>query len=139
MKTRNPHGPGTVLKYPYVWRGSPGAPEPKLRTACLMFKKALATGNTAIVIVSISDMPGPAPDFCIAIPSHEMERGGLSAFRNAFVHLDQYNVDQAENSFHYNPAARVMGTFSAQFVARLAKILADAIRSGRAARIERNQ
>jgi hypothetical protein len=137
MKTRNLHGPGTVLKYPYVWRGSVGTPEPKLRTACLMFTKALATGNTAIVIVSISDMPGPAPEFCIAVPPHEIERGGLSAFRNAFVHLDQYNVDQVENSFHYNPAAPVMGQLSGQFVAKLAKTLAHAVRIGRAERIDR--
>jgi hypothetical protein len=137
MKTRNPHGPGTILKYPYVWRGSPGTQEPKLRTACLLFKKVLATGNTAIVIVSISDMPGPAPDFCIAVPPHEMERGGLSAFRSAFVQLDQYNVDQVENSFHYNPAAPVMGQFSEPFVATLARTLAHAIRIGRAERIDR--
>jgi hypothetical protein len=137
MKTKDQHGPGTVLKYPYVWRGSPGAPEPKLRTVCLMFKKILAPGKTSIVIVSISDLPGPSPEFCIAVPSPEMERGGLSAFRNAFVHLDQYNVDQAENSFHYNPAAPVMGQFSAPFVARLAKTLAHAIRIGRAERIDR--
>ena len=138
MKTRSPHGPGTVLKYPYVWRGSPGTPEPKLRTACLMLKKVLAPGHTVIAIVSISDMPGPAPEFCIAVPPLEMERGGLSAFRNAFVHLDQYNVDRAENSFHYNPAGPALGTFSAQFVARLAKTLAHAVRIGRAERIDRS-
>lgn len=137
MKTRNPHGPGTVLKYPYVWRGGAGSLEPKLRTACLMFKKVLATGNTAIVIVSISDMPGPAPEFCISVPPHEIERGGLSAFRRAFVHLDQYNVDQVENSFHYNAATPVMGQFSEPFVARLARTLAHAVRIGRAERIDR--
>ena len=138
MKTRSSHGPGTILKYPYVWRGGPGTQEPKLRTACLMFKKAVAHGRTAIAMVAISDMPGPAPEFCIAVPPTEMERGGLSAFRNAFVHLDQYNIDQIENSFHYNPVAPVMGQFSGQFVARLAKTLAQAVRTGRAERIDRS-
>jgi hypothetical protein len=129
---------GSVFKYPYRWRHQIGlASEAKDRTACLLLKFNVNASETRVAIVAISDRSSPDAHACIEVPQSEIELAGLSHHRQAFVHLDEMNVDDWLRSYTFNPNARVMGKFSRPFISRLSRQLAENIRAKRVARIDR--
>ena len=140
MKTEQVHVDGTVFRYPYLWRHRAHSeePPPKHRTVCLIFKLKAGPRHTSLAIVAISDRAGDDPMMSIRVPEEERLRAGLNEFRNAFIHLDQYNVDRAGNSHNFDPGTRILGQFSGHFVGRLAAALAANIRAKRATRIDRS-
>ncbi len=91
-----------------------------------------------LVIIAISDLEEKSEGGCLKVPEAEMASSGLSQFRNAYVHVLEYNVDRETHSVTYLPRDGVKGRFSKPFIERIAKALAENIRLGRAAQIVRN-
>jgi hypothetical protein len=133
------HVQGTVFKYPYLWahQRNEDIDNPKARTACLIFRLEKPSGEAVLAIVPISDLPDSADHACLEVPRDEMKRAGLSEFRRAYLHLNEYNVDRESSSPSYNPRTPPIGKFSKQFIVRVGKLLAESIRAGRATRIDR--
>jgi hypothetical protein len=138
MTAEKPALRGAVLKYPYKWRReTPEDPPPKQRPVCVIFEIRMPDGNMSLAIVAISDKPNRTRGMSLEIPPEEFPGAGLSQFRVAFVHLDQYNIDRRDNSYNFNPKVKPMGAFSTRFTARIAAELAANIRAKRALRIDR--
>ena len=138
MKIARTHARGSVFSYPYKWRPEdPEEPQPKNRPVCLVLEVSTTSGMFLLVIAAISDRRNESRGLSIPIPAEELKHAGLSEDRLAFVHLDQYNIDRRQNSQIYNPNARNLGFFSPAFTARIAGLLAENIRDGRAKRINR--
>lgn len=134
------HDQGTIINYPYRWlhQQESRLDHPKTRPACLLLKIERPSG-AALALVAISDFENKAKGACVRVPEAEKARAGLSEFRNAFVHLSEYNIDREKRSVSYDARAEIRGRFSKPCVAMLAKHLAANIRRGNAAKIDRDQ
>jgi hypothetical protein len=139
MKSRL-HVQGTVFKYPYLWlhQRDRERDHPKQRPACLIFELEKSGGKMTLAIVAISDLRSSAKGSCIEVPQVERQRAGLSDFREAYVHVDEYNVVRQSQSWSYDPRTPPLGRFSKTFIMRIAKALAENVRAGRATRIDRD-
>lgn len=125
---------GHVIMYPYKWRiGQPEEPPPKERTACAVFEHGEAS-RRMIVLVAISDHQSRGS---VELSVEDIKRAGLSGFRKAFVHLDQYNLDLKTNSFTYNPRVKPRGRLSKALTLKIASLLLEGIQSGRSIKITR--
>ncbi|WP_413993377.1 hypothetical protein ACMDCR_15575 [Labrys okinawensis] len=131
--------PGDVFHYPYLWAHdhAKGIDNPKDRTACLVFQTKTNPGVTQLVILAISDQAPVDSEDAIEVPEIELRRGGLNFARRAFVHVSEYNLDTLPFSTSYDPNSRSFGRFSRSFTERVARLLANNIRTRRARRMTR--
>jgi hypothetical protein len=130
---------GSVIPYPYLWHHEfiEGVEFPKDRPACIVVKLDVGKGRFRYVIAPISDQRPESPLTGIEIPLAELERGGLSMHRKAFVHLADVNLDDTYNSFALYHRMPVKGRFSGPFVQRITKQLIENIKTKRTVLIHR--
>jgi hypothetical protein len=130
---------GDVFKYPYRWQYEMHKPDDNQKElpVCLALKVERKPGLTQLAILAISDQPNVDPSLSIPIPQTELELSGLSQFRKAFVHVSEVNFDRRENSYSFNPSAKILGRFSKIFLQRVAAQLIINVTEKRATIIER--
>lgn len=116
---------GDIFKYPYLWKHELNKPadHQKERPVCLTLKLERQPGMTVLALLPISDQPNTDQTLSIPVPPSELKLSGLSQFREAYVHLSEVNFDRRENSYSFNPNAKVLGRFSKDFLQRVAKQL----------------
>lgn len=120
--------------YPYKWRPEqPEDPAPKDRTACALFEIGVVT-DRKIVILPISDRPSEG---AIELTADDISRAGLTGFRRAFIHIDQYNLDRKSNSYSYNPRQKPKGRLSKSNLELVAGKFLQNVKAGLATRIVR--
>lgn len=123
---------GCVFKYPYKWHYTAGQDiDPKQRPVCMILRIPSSTGGERIAIVPISDRPTPGEGLSIEVPLEEAAAAGLNPSRRAFIHLNEVNFDRIENSYSFNPNARILGRFSKVFIERMTRQLVDNIKNKR--------
>ena len=72
----------------------------------------------------------------LEIPPTEIRRAGLSEYKRLWIILDEYNRDELEASFYFEPNASV-GSFSKAFLKVMSARFAQAIREQRASMVNR--
>jgi hypothetical protein len=111
---------GSIVSYPYLWRWQQekGAEHgEKSRPVCLALVLPDARQNlTHLMLLPISSTSPFAGQDAIEIPSLELRRAGLSAFKRGWITVSEYNYDVAERSFHFEPGQPPLGQFSPQFL-----------------------
>ncbi len=130
---------GSVIQYPYLWHHAwvAGIEFPKDRPACIVLKLEAGNGLFHYAIAPISDQRPKMSADGFEIPQVEIERGGLSIHRAAFVHLSDINLDSTFNSvalYHHMPTR---GRFSGAFVAKITEQLIENIKLKRTVLIHR--
>jgi hypothetical protein len=130
---------GDIFKYPYRWKHELNKPvdHQKERPVCLTLKLERKPGLTVLALLPISDQPNADQTLSIRVPQDELKLSGLSQFREAYVHLSEVNFDRRENSYTFNPRAKVLGRFSKDFLQRVAKQLIINIKDERVEIIHR--
>lgn len=128
---------GDIVSYPYLWHWQHEAGRvnaEKDRPVCLAL--ALPDKNKALthlIIVAISGTSPLPEQRTIEIPDLEIKRAGLSAYKRAWVSVDEYNYDIAEKSFFFEPNQRLRGRFSDVFLRQILREVRQTIevQSGR--------
>jgi hypothetical protein len=130
---------GDIFKYAYRWKHELNKPadHQKERPVCLTLKLERKPGLTALALLPISDQPNTDRALSIPVLPSELKLSGLSQFREAYVHLSEVNFDRHENSYTFNPRAKVIGRFSKDFLQRIAKQLIINIKEKRVEIIHR--
>ncbi len=130
---------GCVFRYPYKWRHQEGRDaEPKDRPECVVLRIPHPSGVERIAVVPTSDNPVAGEGLSIELPPLELAAAGLNSARRAYIHLHEVNFDRIENSFSFNPNARILGRFGKKFIALVVKQLAANIRAKRVTSIDRS-
>ena len=130
---------GCVFKYPFKWRSAASRDaEPKDRPVCMVLRVSHPSGFERIAVVAISDRAMADDGSSIELPSTELVAAGLNPARRAFVHLNEVNFDRIDNSFSFNPNARVLGRFSKNFIAHISRQLVANIKNKRVTTIDRS-
>ena len=113
---------GSIIRYAYLWKWQRDNHETegrKERPVCLAL--SLPHGDhTALILLAISGTPPRSDQTTLAIPELERRRAGLSAWRDAWITVSEYNFDIAEKSYYYDPNPEVLGAFSKGFLAQVA-------------------
>lgn len=130
---------GSVFHYPYLWshEKATGVENPKDRTVCLVLRRKDEFGNDHLIILPISDHRPESPNDAVFVPDIEKRRAGLDVGRAAYVHVNDYNIDILQKSWNYDPKAKRLGRFGKAFTRKIAATLANAIKAGQSARIDR--
>jgi hypothetical protein len=130
---------GCVFKYPFKWRYASGRDaEPKDRPVCMVLRVPHPSDIERIAIVPISDRAMAEDGLSVELPRVELVAAGLNSARRAFVHLNQVNFDRIDNSFSFNPNARILGRFSKSFIAQITRQLVANIKNKRVTTIDRS-
>ena len=113
---------GSVIRYSYLWKWQRDNNETegrKERPVCLTL--SLRHGEqTALILLAISGTPPRSDQTTLAIPELERRRAGLSAWKDAWITVSEFNFDIAEKSYYYEPNSEVLGAFSKGFLAQVA-------------------
>ena len=72
----------------------------------------------------------------LEIPATEIRRAGLSEYKRLWIIFDEYNRDELEASFYFEPNAGI-GAFSKAFLKVMSMRFAQAIREQRASLVNR--
>ncbi len=74
----------------------------------------------------------------LEIPATEIRRAGLTEYKRLWVILDEYNRDELETSFYFEPHAGI-GSFSKAFIKVVAGRFAEAIRAKKIYEVKRTE
>jgi hypothetical protein len=111
---------GSIISYPYLWRWQQvkGIEHgEKNRLVCLALILPDARQNiTHLMLLAISSTSPFADQLTIEIPALELRRAGLSAFKQGWITVSEYNYDVAERSFYFESGQQPLGQFSPQFL-----------------------
>ena len=113
--------PGTVIRYPYLWRRERDNGEDsgrKDRPVCLTI--AVVNDNlTYLYLLPISSQPPIDGQSALEIPELELRRIGLKTYKQGWVTVSEHNRDIAERSYYYDPSLKPLGVFSDTFLLRV--------------------
>ncbi|TYC63955.1 hypothetical protein FMN50_01990 [Rhodobacterales bacterium] len=130
---------GDVWDYPYLWswQSSGGETEGRKTRPCAL---ALVTrrkdGQTEIILVPVTTKEPAAGAHFIEVPQIEKKRAGLDEHLTLWVICDEFNSDLPGQSFYFVPGGKI-GAFSIKFTKQVQAELVKAIKSRKAARVER--
>ncbi len=129
---------GDLWRYDYLWRWQHEVGETegrKSRPVAFVAVVAGRDGMTNLFILPITSMP-PAPDrLAMEVPPIERRRAGLDDMP-LWIMLDEYNHDLLEQSFYFDPSARI-GAFSTAFQQKALRAFVQAGKKRRAKRVPR--
>lgn len=131
--------PGTVIRYPYLWRREAQRGETegrKIRPVCLAIAMP-HKGKTYLFLLPISSQPPAGGQTALEVPELELRRIGLSEAKQAWITVSEFNRDIAEDSFYYEPGVKALGRFSNPFLLKILKAALPCFKSQNA-RIDRN-
>ncbi len=116
--------PGTVLRYPYLWKWQSQRQETegrKIRPVCVLLSVVSPKDNkTHVMLLAISSQPPIDTQNSIQIPETERRRAGLSEWKDAWITISEYNYDVVESSFYFEPDQIALGRFGKAFMTKLA-------------------
>ncbi|UXN68059.1 hypothetical protein N8A98_00650 (plasmid) [Devosia neptuniae] len=96
---------GSIIRYAYLWKWQRDNHETegrKERPVCLTL--SLPHGDqTAPIMLAISGTPPRSDQTTLVIPELERRRAGLSAWKDAWITVSEYNFDIAEKSYYTIP------------------------------------
>lgn len=135
---------GDVIWYPYLWtwQAERGESEGrKNRPCCMMVSRVdRKTRKTLLFLFAISSQPPTQAGSAIEVPALERRRAGLHDLKQAWVTVNEYNLDVLEDSFYYGPGSAPLGRFSDAFVRTILTELKGAIEERRlAGRVDRTR
>lgn len=128
--------PGDLWRYDYLWRWQQDSGETegrKPRPVTLVAVMIDRDGKTNLFILPITSFPPATGRLALKVPQMERRRAGLDDDKPSWIILDEYNHDLLEQSYYFDPNAR-LGGFSAAF---LQKALSVFVRAAKEKRIQR--
>jgi hypothetical protein len=130
---------GDVIRYPYLWRWQSTRGESegrKDRPTCLVLAVRDKVRKTHLVLLAITSQQ-PADDRrALEIPELERRRAGLDDTKQAWIMVDEYNYDIAEQSFYFDSRQKPLGAFSRRFLGEIASAFKPTLQ-GNANRVDR--
>ncbi|HZU89761.1 MAG TPA: hypothetical protein VE993_10940, partial [Stellaceae bacterium] len=138
--TRDLPAQGSIIRYPYLWASQRDRTETegrKPRPVCLVLRiRDPKEDIHHLVLLAISSQPPHSDQQALEIPDTERRRGGLTRCPRAWVVVSEYNYDIAERSWHFEPHAPPLGSFSTPFLREIAIALRSSMRRA-GARVDR--
>ncbi|MDD2862320.1 MAG: hypothetical protein PHI71_14830 [Acidiphilium sp.] len=108
---------GSVLLYSYLWssEAESGLKDGrKYRPTVIGIIATLKSGKRKVVFFPLTTLQPAEGRLAIEVPDTEKRRVGLSSATRTWIILDEYNVDDLDNSFYIEPASTI-GRFSPAF------------------------
>jgi hypothetical protein len=133
--------PGTIIRYPYLWRWQRVRGETegrKERPVCVVIALRGQDNLTRVALLPISSSPPASDQTAVEIPQIECRRAGLSEWKTAWITVSEYNYDIAERSWHLDVNQEPIGRLSKQFMMRVATAFAPLFRVAQA-RVDRTE
>jgi len=130
---------GDIWRYPYLWKREADASEEggsKHRPTALSAVVPVSEKSTLLYLLPITGTEPTDSQDALEIPPTEIRRAGLSEYKRLWIILDEYNRDELEASFYFEPNASV-GSFSKAFLKVMSARFAQAIREQRASIVNR--
>lgn len=130
---------GDIWRYPYLWKREADAGEEggrKPRPTALAAVVPISEKSTLLYLLPITGTEPTDDQNALEIPATEIRRAGLSEYKQLWIILDEYNRDELEASFYFEPSANV-GSFSKAFLKVMSARFAHAIREQRASMVNR--
>lgn len=127
----NSPSPGTVIRYPYLWRREQERGESegrKQRPVCLAIAVPIG-GHTYLYLLPITSQPPTGGHTALEIPALELRRIGLSTDAPGWIIVSEFNRDIAELSFYYEPSEPPLGAFSSAFLLKVQRAALPFFRS----------
>ncbi|WP_108816560.1 hypothetical protein [Loktanella sp. Alg231-35] len=132
---------GDIWRYPYLWKREALDGEEagrKLRPTALAAIVPVSQKSTRLYLLPITGTEPFADQNALKIPATEIRRAGLSEYKRLWVIMDEYNRDELETSFYFEPHAEI-GSFSKAFVQVMAGRFAEAIRARKTQEVKRTE
>ena len=120
---------GDIWRYPYLWKCEADAGEEggrKPRPTALSAVVPVSEKSTLLYLLPITGTEPNEDQDAIEIPVTEIRRAGLSEYKRLWIIFDEYNRDELETSFYFEPNAGV-GSFSKAFLKVMSGRFAQAI------------
>jgi len=92
--------------------------------------------STLLYLLPITGTEPTKDQDALEIPATEIRRAGLSEHKRLWIIFDEYNRDELEASFYFEPNAGI-GAFSKAFLTVMSMRFAQAIREQRAGLVNR--
>ena len=130
---------GDIWRYPYLWKREADAGEKggrKPRPTALSAVVPVSEKSTLLYLLPITGTEPAKGQDALEIPATEIRRAGLSEYKRLWIIFDEYNRDELEASFYFEPNAGI-GTFSKAFLKVMSMRFAQAIREQRASLVNR--
>lgn len=130
---------GDIWRYPYLWKREEKAGEDggrKTRPTALSAVVPVSEKSTLLYLLPITGTEPTKDQDALEIPATEIRRAGLSEYKRLWIIFDEYNRDEMEASFYFEPNAGI-GTFSKAFLKIMSMRFAQAIREQRASLVNR--
>lgn len=132
---------GDIWRYPYLWKrealdGEDAGRKP--RPTALAAIVPVSQKSTRLYLLPITGTEPFADQNALEIPATEIRRAGLSEYKRLWVIIDEYNRDELETSFYFEPHAGI-GSFSKAFVKVMAGRFAEAIRARKTQEVKRTE
>ena len=130
---------GDIWRYPYLWKREADAGEKggrKPRPTALSAVVPVSEKSTLLYLLPITGTEPTKGQDALEIPATEIRRAGLSEYKRLWIIFDEYNRDELEASFYFEPNDGI-GNFSKAFLKVMSMRFAQAIREQRASLISR--
>jgi hypothetical protein len=130
---------GDIWRYPYLWKREADAGEDggrKPRPTALSAVVPVSEKSTFLYLLPITGTEPTKDQDALEIPATEIRRAGLSEYKRLWIIFDEYNRDELEASFYFEPNASV-GSFSKAFLKVMSSRFAQAIREKGASMVNR--
>ena len=130
---------GDIWRYPYLWKREEEAGEEagrKPRPTALSAVVPVSDKSTLLYLLPITGTEPTKDQDALEIPATEIRRAGLSEYKRLWIILDEYNRDELESSFYFEPNAGI-GAFSKAFLKVMSARFMKAIRQQRVSMVNR--
>jgi hypothetical protein len=130
---------GDIWRYPYLWKREADAGEEggrKPRPTALAAVVPVTEKSTLLYLLPITGTEPIKGQDALEIPATEIRRAGLSEHKRLWIIFNEYNRDELEASFYFEPNAGA-GSFSKAFLKVMSVRFARAIREQRASIVNR--
>jgi hypothetical protein len=130
---------GDIWRYPYLWKREADAGEEggrKPRPTALAAVVPATKKPTLLYLLPITGTEPTKGQDALEIPVTEIHRAGLSEHKRLWIIFDEYNRDELEASFYFEPNAGV-GCFSKAFLKVMSGRFAQALGEQRASIVNR--
>jgi hypothetical protein len=130
--------PGSIYRYPYLWRREALRGETegrKPRPVCLAVALDVADG-TYLYFLPITTTAPSAEQTVIEVPALELQRAGLRGEKRGWIVLSEHNRDVLGRSYYFNAADPPIGRFSGRFLAEVIRVALPFLKSA-AAKVDR--
>ena len=127
---------GDIWRYPYLWHWQAARGETegrKPRPTALAAVLPIGTERTRLYLLPLTGTEPGADRDAIELPAIEIRRAGLTEHKRLWLIFDEHNLDLLEDSFYFEPNARI-GSFSRAFVKTIARRFLAAYSTGKSAR-----